>query len=88
MSNAFPQLHFPNGTANPPAEEGKGMSLRDYFAAKALVGLISEPASGTTNVTVVSVTGRYAGAEPVGVAEQFAEAAYLLADAMLKVRQA
>jgi hypothetical protein len=51
-----------------------GMSLRDYFAAKALPGLLVrswEDASGKV---------------PANIHELWADAAYKLADAMLKAR--
>jgi len=46
---------------------GTGMTLRDYFAAKAMQGLIE---NGNTD------------------AQQMAKAAYIMADAMLKARNA
>lgn len=51
----------------------QGMTLRDYFAAKALQGYL---ASFDPN------------GEPVEFATRIAEDAYALADAMLKVREA
>lgn len=53
-----------------------GMSLRDYFAAKALVGLYSMVATGAHGVSETDVEG--------GLAQQ----AYAMADAMLKARDA
>jgi hypothetical protein len=50
----------------------EGMTLRDYFAAKALPMLILADATR--------------GAKPV-LADTYAEAAYSLADAMLKARE-
>jgi len=44
-----------------------GMSLRDYFAAKALQGMIAEPSLKATP-------------------EEFAQRAYMVAEAMLKAR--
>jgi hypothetical protein len=48
-----------------------GMTLRDYFAAKAMLAMLAHPNSSDT-------------AGP----ESFATAAYTMADAMLKARQA
>lgn len=59
---AFPQ-------PNSPAEYGRGMTLRDYFAAHALQGICANQDNRT-----------YKG--PM----DFAVAAYVLADAMLKAR--
>ena len=49
----------------------KGMTLRDYFAAKTLMALIAHPDSD--------------GDKPPAV---FAKTAYVMADAMLKAREA
>ena len=60
--NAFPSGHDPKtGTAD------KGMKLRDYFAAKALQGMLAEPSLRATP-------------------EEFAQRAYIIADAMIKAR--
>jgi hypothetical protein len=53
---------FPNMTNE------KGMDLRDYFAAKAMQGLLSDP----------NVRQSW---------DKFAEDAYEMADAMMKVRE-
>lgn len=64
---AFPRDH---------ASEGhNGMDLRDYFAAKALPGLIGRSWS--------DVNGKI----PDDVMDRWAAAAYLTADAMLKARE-
>lgn len=55
-----------------------GMSLRDYFAAKALVGVMGMVATRTHD------TQRFDGSTPE---DSMARDAYRLADAMLKVRQ-
>jgi hypothetical protein len=57
---------FPYGTAY------AGMTLRDYFAAKAMQGLL------VATVTPITVWSQ----------DDVAETAYKMADAMLKVRQA
>ena len=71
--SAFPceQGHCPDGTWNQTFEAG--MSLRDYFAAKALQSVIMVCAHDTR--------------EPEQTLEQyFAKFSYELADAMLKAR--
>jgi hypothetical protein len=60
--NAFP---------NPHLTDQLGMSLRDYMAAKAMLGLLSDP-----------------GWRQDMDFEDTAHAAYLMADAMLKAREA
>lgn len=54
--------------------ESLGLSLRDYFAAKALQGILAFSGDGFTAVT--------------GSPEQFSKAAYTYADAMLAAREA
>ena len=61
---AFPVLHWISGEST-GAEEG--MTLRDYFAAKAMQALVS---TGETDSPIIS------------------QASYIVADAMLKVREA
>ena len=69
--SAFP-LPLGTGNMSEPSESG-GMTLRDYFAAKAMQGyLASFDPHG----------------EPVEFATKIAEDAYTLADAMLKAREA
>ena len=60
-----------------------GMTLRDYFAAKALLGLIAEP---PWSVGASGVASRLSDHTP-DEALNFATAAYRLADAMLKARE-
>ena len=60
--NAFPSPRDPK-----TGSDDKGMSLRDYFAAKALQGMLAEPSLKATP-------------------QEFAERAYMVADAMLKAR--
>ena len=62
---AFPAMHYDL------ADNEHGMTLRDYFAAKAMMALIAHPDSD--------------GDKPPSV---FAKTAYVMADAMLKARQA
>lgn len=61
---AFPQ------TGDTLIGEGKGMTLRDYFAATALTGLMREAISANRSVTFRELSGN----------------AYEMADAMLKER--
>jgi hypothetical protein len=59
------------------ASDMPGMTLRDYFAAKAMQGLISCP------------DWREGAGEDVGMnaSDYTASAAYMMADAMLKARE-
>lgn len=61
--NAFPTTQYANGIS--PTGHAEGMTLRDYFAAKAMQGLMD-------------------AAMPMS---EIADAAYDMADAMLKARQ-
>tara|TARA_R110000868_G_scaffold387451_1_gene656021 strand:- start:504 stop:755 length:252 start_codon:yes stop_codon:yes gene_type:complete len=76
---AFPHVadlvqHSPNGGITTKPITSNGMTLRDYFAAKAMQGLIASP-RGTPD-------GRD------GTDHYYAKCAYLMADAMLKEREA
>jgi len=64
---AFPAMHFDL------AENEHGMTLRDYFAAKAMQGFIAYTAH----------KGMYTPPD-----DELAASAYQLADAMLKARKA
>tara|TARA_R110000868_G_scaffold383668_1_gene650938 strand:- start:298 stop:522 length:225 start_codon:yes stop_codon:yes gene_type:complete len=65
---AFPVLHSIDGNwVKEPIKEYHGMSLRDYFAAKAMQGML---ANNETNIPALI------------------QASYIMADAMLKARQA
>ena len=59
---------------NPHRTDELGMTLRDYFAGLAMQGLIASPRGliGKNEITNVD----------------YAQAAYLIADAMLKAREA
>lgn len=59
-----------------------GMSLRDYFAAKALLALISEPQWGESTSLGFSI-----GPKTDDQAKNYAVASYVLADAMLEARK-
>lgn len=72
QSPAFPftEMH----THGSPYIQWKGMTLRDYFAAKALPSVID--------------TFAFGNADPTDYAEGIAEGCYEIADAMLKARAA
>lgn len=80
---AFPTPAFSiNDEARVTAVGGEGgMDLRDYFAAKAMQALI-------TNEVIHSVTMKEAN--KAGIPEEFAVAqmSFMVADAMMKARQA
>lgn len=71
---------FPDGTTNEWGyAESKGLSKRDYFAAKAMLGMMSG-----------QVRWADMGVEPrngCSVMENSAWVAYAMADAMLKARE-
>ena len=73
---AFPQKE-------PLTSDWEGMTLRDYFAAKAVAALIAEPMWHEKQVAMVLEIGR----KPLAGAELYASAAYALADAMLEARK-
>ena len=66
---AFPTLN--EHQAGPTLWQYTGMTLRDYFAAKAMQG----------------ITPSFANANILNVAEVISDKAYALADAMLKARE-
>ncbi len=68
---AFPSTH--------PDIATLGMTLRDYFAAKALHGFIAEPVKGVEEAMFINLSPRTCAA--------LASAAYLMADAMLEERE-
>ena len=61
-----------------------GMSLRDWFAAKAMQGLLAEPMWEEDSTAQVLVLTR--DTVFTNPADRFASAAYTLADAMLAAR--
>ena len=67
--NAFPNVHDPK-----TGSMSHGMSLRDYFAAKAMQGISSIPLPA--EATMHNVSPAY----------WISENAYAIADAMMKVR--
>ena len=67
---AFPSLHWVAPQGHSANENPQGMTLRDYFAAKALQGQLSRPNAGYLTE------------------HDHAEYAYMMADAMMKAREA
>ena len=70
--SAFPNEGGPGNLWN-----DKGMTLRDYFAAKAMAGMLADPDTART----VQKARRK-------MDEAVAELAYMYADAMIKAREA
>jgi hypothetical protein len=62
-----------------------GVSMRDYFAAKALMGLLAEPISEGMQSTTSYIATPLEHDQP---GDLMARSAYRLADAMLKARAA
>lgn len=65
-------------------EDFNGMTLRDYFAAKAMHALVVEPPWGDGGVASVHSWSK--GFKGSDSCDRFAFAAYAMADAMLKAR--
>jgi hypothetical protein len=68
---------------NPPAfpsvfDHERGMTLRDYFAAKAMQGMFANPDDGHENYDL----------SYEDYVKEIARCAYKMADAMLKAREA
>ena len=75
---------FPITEANGANSGMPGMTLRDYFAAKAMHALVVEPPWGDGGMASVhSWSKGFKGSESC---DRFAFAAYAMADAMLKAR--
>ncbi len=60
-------------------EPQDGMTLRDYFAAKAMQGLFGSPHAKNASILL--------GDDPDNVRDVFVRRAYDIADAMLKARE-
>ena len=69
MTHAFPHNTVVVNKEGGIVEHHKGMTLRDYFAAKAMQAILSNPEYGDDDTSL-------------------AGAAYYVADAMLKAREA
>lgn len=70
QQNAFPALHL---------DAHQGMTLRDYFAAKAMQGLYSSVGEITKSWSAM--------ARDIPLKDYLSEYAYEIADAMLKQRE-
>ncbi|WP_257817981.1 hypothetical protein [Burkholderia glumae] len=79
----FANGHVEGAYVSEFASSATGLSLRDYFAAKALIGLIAEPFIEGSGSTVSHLAKGLPLDKP---GDLFARASYLLADAMLKAR--
>lgn len=69
-------------------EQWEGMSLRDYFAGKAMAALIAEPVSEGWPSTVSHWASQLQGLAQMSGPDVVAHVAYMMADAMLKAREA
>ena len=69
-------------------EEWGGMSMRDYFAAKAMAALIAEPVSEGWPGTVARWANQLQGRAQMSGQDIVAHVAYMMADAMLRAREA
>jgi hypothetical protein len=68
----------------PKPKHNHGMSLRDYFAAKALLGILSS----SDDVLCNSTTSEGKAIERRVYAAEIAESSYRFADAMIAARKA
>lgn len=69
-------------------EQWSGMTLRDYFAAKAMAALIAEPVSEGWPSTVSHWASQLQRLAQMSGPDVVAHVAYMMADAMLKAREA
>jgi len=79
------------GPAFPLKESGTrdalGMTLRDYFAGKAMAALIAEPVSEGWPGTVAHWANQLQRHTQMSGLDIVAHVAYMMADAMLKARE-
>jgi len=68
------------------ARVSDGMTLRDYFAAKAMNALIVETGRALQHLEGVDFTGLVISDNQGGTPTSIAEDSYAIADAMLKAR--
>jgi hypothetical protein len=88
--SAFPRTVTdwnPDSEKREVTSEG-GMSLRDYFAAKAMQGLIAEPVEHGRTSFSAWITEDFTSTKDTKRPDRLATAAYRMADAMLKARNA
>lgn len=79
---AFPVPHAIDGNwVKDPRPEYSGMTLRDYFAAKAAAGLCSNEWHGRF------MLGKCNSGDPGAAYQQVATTAYRIADAMISARK-
>jgi hypothetical protein len=85
--SAYPTLEsqFDNDRGEHVYVQTGGVNMRDYFAAKALMGLLAEPISEGMQSTTSWMAAPLGDDQP---GDLMARAAYRLADAMLKAREA
>jgi hypothetical protein len=74
MTEMKTEANVPAFPSNPDSQLHLGMTLRDYFAAQAMQGLVS-------NLGITGMETARAGAH------NYAHICYLFADAMLKARK-
>ena len=75
---AFPSTQYANGVS--PTGHSEGMTLRDYFAAKAMNGMLETAIDWFP-------TGRDADESSLEIFKDLARDSYAIADAMLKARE-
>lgn len=78
---------FPEAGPRGMAVGGEGMSLRDYFAAKAMAALIAEPVNEGYSSSAWHWTDQLRMHTQMSGPDIIAHAAYMMADAMLKARR-
>ena len=76
--DAFPKDYDLPAFPDPNRTDLKGMSLRDYFAAKALQGMCANPDDSHEN---------YVHLDYDDYAKEITRCAYIMADAMLEARE-
>lgn len=75
---AFPQ---------PKDCQSEGMTVRDYFAAKAMQGILAGNGGVTVSVsTTMSATPGFIAYKKINISEEIAASAYAMADIMLVER--
>ncbi|WP_313140204.1 hypothetical protein [Leclercia sp.] len=74
---AFPGFDYYR--SKPLPADAQGMTLRDYFAAKAMQSIVSAPKEMAELIDLLGAETAYAKAS---------ETAYVIADAMLRAREA
>lgn len=81
---AFPSSRtYTNDMGEVTSDSEDGMTLRDYFAAKAMTGLLALPDQPGSEPAVAFI-----GTRPEEAAAWYANRAFTIADAMLKARNA